>query len=80
MELKGEDVKKASEQLLNTINSPIFTNPKKYAFVVASKYPKTDTNAQKNKVKFKQKGFEFEVKNRQLTCQYVKEEEDIKII
>lgn len=79
VELKGSDVKRALLQIEQSIKDFSYEYPKKYAFVISSKIPKS-TDEQKTMEKFKRnnKNVSLKVKTNKLQCEYVSEEKDIK--
>lgn len=73
VELKGSEIDKAFEQIVNSIQYiktqiPFLTKEKIFGFIVSSKVPKGETDMTKLKQKFaNQYGKILEVKNKELT-------------
>lgn len=72
-EIKGNDIKKSSAQILNSnkLLNKSFSNSAKYAAISYSGSPKLNTTTQTEKIKFKKNGFEeLFVKSKQLKLSY----------
>lgn len=72
-ETKGNDIKKSSEQILNSnkLLNKSFSNSAKYAAISYSGSPKLNTTTQTEKIKFKKNGFEgLFIKSKQLKLSY----------
>lgn len=72
VELKGGNVKRALLQIEQSIKDFSYKYPKKYAFVISSKMPKS-TDEQKSMEKFKRnnKSISLKVKTNKLQCEYL---------